>query len=137
VWPAWALCDYAWITVYSEVKRFENHVYRSNLAISFWILGTFPCCNLILRSGDPAEIKTKRVKKQKTDRNDARLLRRLMLENNFPQIWIPNPENRDLRQLPFTRRSHQIARWKAIEEGGIERTEHCSALSLAGAVARA
>ena len=41
--------------------------------------------------GDPAEIKAKRVKKQKTDRNDARLLRRLMLENNFPQIWVPEP----------------------------------------------
>jgi transposase len=49
--------------------------------------------------GDPAEIQTKRVKKQKTDRNDARLLRKLMLENNFPQIWVPSPENRDLRQL--------------------------------------
>ena len=30
--------------------------------------------------GDPAVIKTKRVKKQKYDGNDARLLRRLMLE---------------------------------------------------------
>jgi len=29
--------------------------------------------------GDPAEVKTKRVKKQKTDRNDAPLLLRLML----------------------------------------------------------
>ncbi|MGA7060411.1 MAG: hypothetical protein WBY69_04285 [Candidatus Acidiferrales bacterium] len=38
------------------------------------------------------------MKKQKFDREDARLLRRLMLENNFPQIWIPSPENRDLRQ---------------------------------------
>ncbi len=36
--------------------------------------------------GNPAEIKAKRVKKQKYDREDARLLRRLMLENNFPQI---------------------------------------------------
>lgn len=53
--------------------------------------------------GDPAEIKAKRVKKQKNDRNDARLLRRLMLENNFPQIWIPSPENRDLRQLLWHR----------------------------------
>ncbi len=53
--------------------------------------------------GDPAEIKAKRVKKQKTDRNDARLLRRLMLENNFPQIWVPGPENRDLRQLLWHR----------------------------------
>ncbi|SPE23385.1 hypothetical protein SBA2_1220002 [Acidobacteriia bacterium SbA2] len=41
--------------------------------------------------GDPAEIKAKRVKKQKYDREDARLLRRLMLENNFPQIWVPSP----------------------------------------------
>jgi transposase len=54
--------------------------------------------------GDPAEIKAKRIKKQKTDRNDARLLRRLMLENNFPQIWVPSPENRDLRQLLWHRR---------------------------------
>src|SRR6202142_4527778 len=53
--------------------------------------------------GDPAEIKAKRVKKQKFDREDARLLRRLMLENNFPQIWIPSPENRDLRQLLWHR----------------------------------
>src|SRR5215469_6757968 len=37
--------------------------------------------------GDPAEIKAKRVKKQKFDREDARLLLRLLRENNFPQIW--------------------------------------------------
>jgi hypothetical protein len=47
---------------------------------------------MIASSGDQG----KRVKKQKNDRNDARLLRRLMLENNFPQIWAPGPENRDL-----------------------------------------
>jgi transposase len=53
--------------------------------------------------GDPAEIKAKRVKKRKTDREDARLLLRLMLENNFPQVWVPSPENRDLRQLLWHR----------------------------------
>src|ERR1700732_2137545 len=53
--------------------------------------------------GDPAEIKTKRVKKRKTDREDARLLLRLLRENNFPQIWVPSPENRDLRQLLWHR----------------------------------
>src|SRR5713101_457072 len=53
--------------------------------------------------GDPAEIKTKRVKKQKTDREDARLLLKLLLENRFPQIWVPDPENRDLRQLLWHR----------------------------------
>jgi transposase len=53
--------------------------------------------------GDPAQIKAKRVKKQKTDREDARLLLRLMRENNFPRIWVPSPENRDLRQLLWHR----------------------------------
>jgi transposase len=53
--------------------------------------------------GDPATIKTKRVKKRKFDREDARLLLRLMREANFPQIWVPDPENRDLRQLLWHR----------------------------------
>ena len=53
--------------------------------------------------GDPAEIKTRRVKKQKTDRKDAQLLLRLMREHTFPQIWVPSPENRDLRQLLWHR----------------------------------
>jgi transposase len=48
--------------------------------------------------GDPAGIKAKRVKKQKTDRKDAQLLLRLMREDIFPRIWVPGPENRDLRQ---------------------------------------
>ena len=39
----------------------------------------------------------------KFDREDARLLLRLMRENNFPQIWVPGPENRDLRQLLWHR----------------------------------
>ena len=53
--------------------------------------------------GDPAEIKAKRVKKRKTDREDARLLLKLMLEDRFPRIWVPNSENRDLRQLLWHR----------------------------------
>src|SRR5882762_1663888 len=53
--------------------------------------------------GDAAVIKTKRVRKQKTDREDARLMRKLLLENRFPRIWVPSPENRDLRQLLWHR----------------------------------
>jgi transposase len=53
--------------------------------------------------GNAAEIKAKRVRKQKTDREDARLLLRLLLENRFPRIWVPSPENRDLRQLLWHR----------------------------------
>src|SRR6202040_2127626 len=53
--------------------------------------------------GDAAEIKAKRVRKQKTDREDARLLLKLLLENRFPRIWMPDAENRDLRQLLWHR----------------------------------
>ncbi len=53
--------------------------------------------------GDAAEIKTRRVRKQKTDRNDAQLLLKLLLDNNFPRIWVPSLENRDLRQLLWHR----------------------------------
>jgi transposase len=53
--------------------------------------------------GDAAKIRTKRVRKQKTDRQDAQLLLKLLLENNFPCVWVPSPENRDLRQLLWHR----------------------------------
>jgi transposase len=54
--------------------------------------------------GDAAEIKRQRGRKQKTDREDAQLLLQLLLENRFPKIWVPSPENRDLRQLLWHRR---------------------------------
>jgi transposase len=53
--------------------------------------------------GNAAEIRTKRVRKQKTDRQDAQLLLRLMIEERFPRIWVPDSENRDLRQLLWHR----------------------------------
>jgi transposase len=53
--------------------------------------------------GDAAKIKTKRVRKQKTDHEDARLLLKLLVENRFLRIWVPSPENRDLRQLLWHR----------------------------------
>jgi transposase len=59
--------------------------------------------NFELWIGDAAEIRTKRVRKQKTDRQDAELILKLMLEDRFPQIWVPSWENRDLRQLLWHR----------------------------------
>jgi transposase len=49
--------------------------------------------------GDAGRIRSMEVRKQKTDRRDAELLLRLMLENRFPRLWIPSTEQRDLRQL--------------------------------------
>src|SRR6202162_5037366 len=70
---------------------------------SLWFERLLAELGMELWIGDAAQIKTKRVRKQKTDWEDARLLLRLLRENNFPRIWVPNPENRDLRQLLWHR----------------------------------
>ena len=53
--------------------------------------------------GDAAKIRAKRVRKQKTDRQDAQHILNLLLEDRFPRIWVPSWENRDLRQLLWHR----------------------------------
>jgi transposase len=53
--------------------------------------------------GDAAQIAAMRVRRQKTDRQDAQFLMKLLLEDRFPRIWVPSPENRDLRQLLWHR----------------------------------
>jgi len=53
--------------------------------------------------GDAAQITAMRVRKQKTDRQDAEFLLKLLLEDRFPRVWVPSPENRDLRQLLWHR----------------------------------
>jgi len=44
-----------------------------------------------------------RLRKQKTDRQDAQLLLKLLMEDCLPRIWVPDAENRDLRQLLWHR----------------------------------
>src|SRR5947208_2387938 len=91
--------------------------------------------------GDAAEIQSKRVRKQKTDRQDAQLILRLMLKDDFPQIWVPSWENRDLRQLLWHRHRMVQVRTRimnqlhvlALNEGvrrkkaAAMRTSHCPA----------
>src|SRR5215467_6111349 len=47
--------------------------------------------------GDAAEVGRKRGRKQKTDRQDAQRILGLLLKSDFPPIWVPSWENRDLR----------------------------------------
>jgi transposase len=95
-----------------EAERFYRDLKQSGIGVrvgmeatgySRWFERLLAELGFELWIGDPAEIKAKRVKKQKTDREDARLLLRLMCEDRFPRIWIPSPENRDLRQLLWHR----------------------------------
>jgi transposase len=71
---------------------------------------------LELWMGDAAQIRTKRVRKQKTDRQDAQLILKLMLKDDFPQIWVPNWENRDLRQLLWHRHHMVQARTRIMNQ---------------------
>jgi hypothetical protein len=52
-----------------------------------------------LSVGDAAAIRAAMVRKQKTDSRDALHILDLLLANRFPRIWIPSPEERDVRQL--------------------------------------
>ena len=49
--------------------------------------------------GDPAEIRARAVRRQKTDTRDAEHLLDLLCSDRFPRLWIPSPQERDLRQL--------------------------------------
>src|SRR6202171_2541929 len=95
-----------------EAERFYRDLKQRGIRVrvgmeatgySRWVERLLAQLGFELWIGDPAEIKAKRIKKQKTDRNDARLLLRLMREDNFPRVWVPSPENRDLRQLLWHR----------------------------------
>jgi len=66
--------------------------------------------------GDAAVIRTKRVRKQKTDRQDAQLILQLMVEGRFPQIWVASGENRDLRQLLWHRHRMVQARTRIMNQ---------------------
>jgi len=66
--------------------------------------------------GDATEIARKRERKQKTDRQDAQHILKLMLKDDFPQIWVPSWENRDLRQLLWHRHRMVQARTRIMNQ---------------------
>ena len=66
--------------------------------------------------GDASEIRRKRGRKQKTDRQDAQHILKLMLKDDFPKIWVPSWENRDLRQLLWHRHRMVQARTRIMNQ---------------------
>jgi transposase len=61
-----------------------------------------------VRLGDATKIRKAEDRKQKHDRRDAELILRLLQERRFPEIWVPTPEERDLRQMLLHR--HKLVR---------------------------
>ena len=66
---------------------------------TLWLERLLASLHIELRLGDAGKIRAMEVRKQKTDRRDAQLLLQLLLENRFPQVWVPTVEQRDVRQL--------------------------------------
>ncbi len=74
-----------------------------------WFRRLLAECGHELWVGDAARIRAAEPRKQKTDRRDAELILKLMLEERFPRIWMPSEEERDVRQLLMDRH-HRMRR---------------------------
>jgi transposase len=75
-----------------------------------WFEGLLEELGMELWFGDAARVRASVVRKQKTDRRDAEHLMRLLIEDRFPQIWVPSLEVRDVRQLLVHRHKQVQAR---------------------------
>jgi transposase len=76
-----------------------------------WFLELLEELGIECRVGHPAKIRAKETRKQKHDRRDARLILELLIEDRFPEIWMPSTEQRDLRTL--LRDRHQWVKMRA------------------------
>jgi transposase len=84
----------------------------------FWFLQLLEELGIEYRVGHPAEIRKAETRKQKHDRRDAALIRRLLAEKRFPSIWLPTAEQRDLRTLLLHR--HQLVRLRVMTQNGLQ-----------------
>ena len=78
-----------------------------------WFRRLLAECGHELWVGDAARIRAAAVGKKKTDREDAKLILQMMLEERFPRIWVPTEEERDVRQLLLDRHHRVRARTAA------------------------
>lgn len=108
-----------------EAERFYRDLERRQVVVRVgmeatgharWFERLLAELNFELWIGNAAEIRAARVRKQKTDRQDALLLLKLLVEDRFPRIWVPGPENRDLRQLILHRHRLVQMRTRAMNQ---------------------
>jgi transposase len=68
--------------------------------------------------GDAAQIRASYVRKQKTDKRDAAHILKLLVEGRFPRLWVPDREQRDLRQLLIHR--HKLVEIRTRVKNGLQ-----------------
>ena len=89
-----------------EAERFYRALAGEQVCIGVEATGTLRWFERLLQElgmelwvGDPVKIRAAGARKAKTDKRDADLLLRLLVEKRFPRIWVPSVEERDARQL--------------------------------------
>ncbi len=68
--------------------------------------------------GDAAAIRASYVRRQKNDRRDAGHVLKLLQEGRFPRLWVPDVEQRDVRQLLIHR--HKLVQIRARVKNGLQ-----------------
>ncbi len=68
--------------------------------------------------GDAAKIRKMEARKQKHDRRDAEHLLNLLMRGDFPKVWLPSAEERDVRVLVEHR--HQLVELRTRAKNGLQ-----------------
>ncbi len=68
--------------------------------------------------GEAAKIRKMETRPQKHDRRDAEHLLNLLVRGDFPKVWLPSPEERDVRVLLEHR--HQLVELRTRAKNGLE-----------------
>jgi len=103
-----------------EAEQFYRSLAGQPVRVGMEACGHYPWFERLLAGlgqelwlGDAAQIRAKVVRKQKTDRRDAEHILQLLLDpdpKQFPRIWVPSLEERDVRQLLVHRHKQVQAR---------------------------
>jgi transposase len=68
--------------------------------------------------GEAGKIRAQRPRKQKHDRGDAQHLLNLLVRGDFPRVWLPSAEERDVRVLVEHR--HQLVELRTRAKNGLQ-----------------
>lgn len=89
-----------------EAERFYRGLAGKRVVVGVEATGSFRWFRRLLAElgqefvlGDAASIRASFVRKQKTDKRDARHILKLLVENRFPRVWLRSVAEDELRQL--------------------------------------
>jgi len=107
-----------------EAKRFYEGLQEPALVgmestgYALWFAALLAELGHELVVGDAAKIRAMEPRKQKHDRRDAAHLLNLLVRGDFPRLWLPSVEERDVRVLLEHR--HQLVELRTRAKNGLQ-----------------